>query len=518
MAWEYARSVERINRFKETVPQVTVEGFADQYLQRFRTMSEERARSGVAAPSQPLFGLSNREAVIVNGVHVYATLLDFNQLLTEDLGETEHSHSKALRFLHFHYAACDRAIQDANAQRVDFHGPRLHAVIVEPAGPEGEPARVQAALELAERIRSLAAEASEEFGGGLASRYRIGIDSGVCVAINSGRGNEPEPLFLGNAANYAAKLADGTEEGVFVSPNVRAIVASLNWPNALSSSISRRGIQAFDASVLSRTIGQLSVEQSRSRILENWRSDLSSGRAKSSATVQFSFHYHRPPLASIDYAELSPSHSIRMPLISVFADIDGYTSYIDSALSSPAKVAEAVRNLHVIRGEMAAVVRSDFEGRKVRFIGDCIHALLATGEDTVDLSASVTKAVHMAGGLRSSFDISKQLLTGIDELGLAIGLDLGTTPISRIGIRGDRSVRVAISKATIASEDRQSSSGGRTTAIGEAAFSAGTAPLRSYFRSREVENMSYDAALANVPAVSVPTSIADDEARAHVAV
>ncbi len=514
MAWTYDTARARINDFNRSAPQVVIEDFAEQYIPRLRLLNEGRASRGETTAA-PLFGLSRSEAVVVNGVHVYVNLLDFDDALTEIQRETEASHIRALRFLHFHYAACDRAVEDAGAQRVDFHGARLHAVVTEPANDEGE--RVRRALELAERIRTVAAAATEEFGGGLASRYRIGIDSGVCVAINSGRGDEQEPLFLGNAANFAAKLAEGDDEGVFVSQRVmRLLQGLLGRPTVLSESRSRRGAQAFDATSLSRSMGQLIAETASSRVLDRWRADLRANPASASSRISFGFHFHQPPLSSISYANLSPGNSIRMPMATVFADIDGYTKYIQGTIGNPRRTGEAVRNLHVIRGELAAVVRDDFGGRKVRFIGDCIHAVIASGDArATDEMATVTESIHLAGALRSSFDLTKTILPGIVDLGLAIGIDLGATPISRIGVRGDRSVRVSVSKASIEAEERQSTSDGVTTAIGEGAFAAGNAAAKSYFRTRTVEQMTYDVAVANVPTLAVPPTLKTDESRAH---
>ena len=514
MAWAYDNALNRINELNRTSPEVNVETFSDQYLPRIRILNEARRAQGQTSTT-PLFDLRRNEAVIVDGVHLYVNLLDFDASLTESQRETESSHARALRFLHFHYSACERAVEDAGAQRVDFHGARLHAVVTEPADDEAE--RVRRALELAERIRTIAASATEEFGGGLASRYRIGIDSGICVAINSGRGSEHEPLFLGNAANFAAKLAEGELEGVYVSDRVQQFISHLlGRPIVLSESFSRKGARSFDASVATSELGRLQAQTATGRILEAWRADVGASRSSRSDGIAFTFHRHRPPLNTIDYGVLSPGNSIRMAMATVFADIDGYTAYIQAATKSPRHVAQAVRNLHVIRGELAAVVRDDFGGRKVRFIGDCIHAMIAEGTvNETNESHTVTASIHLAGGLRSSFNLTKQLLPGIDSLGLAIGIELGTTPVSRIGVRGERSVRVAVSKSSVEAEERQSVSDGISTAIGERAFAAGNAAARSFFRERSVERMTYDVALANVPFVAVPTELETEEPRAH---
>jgi hypothetical protein len=85
-------------------------------------------------------------------------------------------------------------------------------------------------------------------------------------------------------------------------------------------------------------------------------------------TPRFVFHRHEPPLRSIDFGEVSASRTIRMELVSIFADLSGFTKYVDNCIRT-GQVADMVANLHVLRKELAATLREDFGGKKVRFIG-----------------------------------------------------------------------------------------------------------------------------------------------------
>jgi class 3 adenylate cyclase len=195
----------------------------------------------------------------------------------------------------------------------------------------------------------------------------------------------------------------------------------------------------------------------------------------------FSFHRHTPPLKTIDFSQLMPSKSIRMGLMSVFGDIDGFTKYVDECIAGN-RIGEMVSNLHVIRSELAATLSDDYLGRKVRFIGDCIHGLIAEGTAyETDGSASVVAAVKAAGGMRSSFELCQEELDGIGQLGIAIGLEYGETPITRIGIRGDRSVRCSVSRAVSRSESLQSNCDGDQTALGPTALGLAPASVRRLF-------------------------------------
>ncbi len=91
-----------------------------------------------------------------------------------------------------------------------------------------------------------------------------------------------------------------------------------------------------------------------------------------------------------------------------------------------------VRCLHVVRSELDRVLSSDFSGRRIRFIGDCIHGHLMEGTAyQTDTEDSVSTGALCSGALRSSFDLALERLRAnsvdTDDLGLAIGFEYGPT-------------------------------------------------------------------------------------------
>ena len=247
--------------------------------------------------------------------------------------------------------------------------------------------------------------------------------------------------------------------------------------------------------------------------LDRWIADAQERRWTSLSPADFQFHQHTPPLRSIDYAALSPGRSIRMPLAAIFADLDGYTAYIDRGMAEGG-LDEAVRLLHVLRSEMNAVVQSDFDGRKVRFIGDCILAIIADGDGrTVDIRETVRQAALCAGALRSSFDLCGEIMPETRKLGLAIGFETGETPVSRIGIRGDRAVRVASSLAVRASEQCQRECDGTQTKIGRHAHENADAAVRALFGAgRTASNLDYDDVATGIDGSRVAATVAGTQA------
>lgn len=520
MAWNRARAEERIAKLLESVPSVRTVDLTTELFPQL--LSEVRAGLRVSADIRPsLRNIPRTQAVLVDGVHVYARLANYDEFRLEGNQETETGHRRGLNFLHLHYAASDRIIEDFGAVRIDYHGGRLHCVVADPI--DDEQARIAKAIELAQRLIEFAAVADREIAnGGYQARLKIGIDSGKCVAINSGSGHEQEPLFLGNAANYAAKLTDGDGEGIFLSNRVRAILGM----GTLTSLAEERsfGLDAgtkLRASTLATTRHpELAVifdtgMGAYDRLINEWKADLRDFREYAGGQSAFVFHEHTPPLKTIDFSGLSPSKSIRMPLTSIFGDVSGYTAFVENAMQT-GQVSTAIRAIHVIRGELHNVLRTDFDSRKVRYIGDCIHGLLAVGKPgEIDVQRSTIEAVKCGAAMRSSFNVIKETLPNLDTLGLAIGIEAGITPISRIGRRGDGSVRVASSSATIVSEMEQSEATGDQLAIGPAAYDSLPVHIKRAFEGRKIDGLDsdvYDAFFSGAPAYHDSSS---QPARAH---
>ena len=526
MTWNLARSRERIEKLKGTVPAslIDVKMFDDTFLREKRIhMADKGLRSGVGG--DPIFSVSPNEAVVTDAVHVYVQLIDYHEAVQGVGRETEAGHRRLLQFMHLHYSATDSVVEQYEAQRVDYHGPRLHAVVPTPAGGIMEHDRVVKALAMASTLKAVIEGAGDSFGQpGLRTRVRIGIDTGKAVAINSGRGSEPEPLFLGNPANYAAKLAEGDQPGIFVSDRVRAVLGQKAAGSMMMERASAVTMQDQSAYLHQNNRSPYGFYDARlpDQIVQTTFSKMRANdslRATLTSEAVFQFHQHTPPLKTIDFKELMPSNSIRMNMVSIFADIDGFTAYVDNAIRT-GQVRQMVANLHVIRGELANVLKSDFDGRKVRFIGDCVHGIVAEGTRTdTDDRGSVTTGVLCAGGLRSSFELCRRMLPGISQLGLAIGLELGPTPVTRLGIRGERSVRCAASKAVSVSEILQSECDGNQTAIGDRALSIASNRVSQLFPDGVADGLDYETADQTIgsglstPAIVV--SQAQPEFRAH---
>ena len=283
------------------------------------------------------------------------------------------------------------------------------------------------------------------------------------MAINNGTGNEQEPLFIGNAANRAAKLAQKPGSGLDLSPNANRLLHSVPSQSDQDSYLFaedrvRQIVESRYKSLgfyegLGDTPLSSRVETAVTKAREFVRKSLQD--TGSSQDAEFKFFYQNPPMSALRYEQLMPSRTLRHDTVNIFADLCGYTRFVERCIDN-GNPQTAVRALYIIRNELQAVLESDFKGRKLRFIGDCIHGFVAVANDNeINPRRTVAQGIRIANAMLSSLEICKNLLGDIGDLELSIGVELGSTPISRVGIRGSRSVRVTSCLAAELAEQLQ---------------------------------------------------------------
>lgn len=461
--WNYDRAVEHIDKKITDVKDVTIKEYT-------RDMSLELIPTNVAYR--------------VDGVHMYADILNLKDMLNITDVEGVECHKRTLRFLDQHYRAVKRILDKVDARRVDFHSQRLHSLFTKPYNSEAnaEIKRVQRAVATAQLIIDVLSETGDDDEKIPAAKVRIGIDTGRALAVNNGRSGCREPLFLGDPANYAAKLASNNNtKGIYLTNAARKAIGLEEKALPEKSALSADEIKGCQEAA---KLGVTAAE-----IVEDWREDL-----KKNPIGSYQFTRQTPPLSSMDILKLTPANSKRQEMISLYADIDNFTAYVAKHIDDNAE--DIVRTLHVLRAELERVLTSDFNGRRVRFIGDCLHGLFCEGTAyTTDEETSVSDSTRLAGALRSSFNLAiNRLLTKgykTGELGLAIGFDLGPIAVTRLGKQGDR-IRCATGRKVLGSESRQCECLGTETAIGQAAYDAGSDAVKKLFgKERKVANMDY---------------------------
>jgi hypothetical protein len=163
----------------------------------------------------------------------------------------------------------------------------------------------------------------------------------------------------------------------------------------------------------------------------------------------------------------------------------------------------AAESIHVIREELNDVLRSDFGGKRVRFIGDCIHGVIAENKTKDEPEETVTEAALCASAMSNSFRLCKDIIGGMESLGLAIGIEYGPVPLTRLGARGSGSVRCASGRAMVVAEQEQQKIEGEGIGLGPVAYSFARPSVRKHFASAS-RILDYDDAAELLGSVASP--------------
>lgn len=427
----------------------------------------------------------------VNAVHAYVEIVNASTLLGGAVEEGERLHKRYLRFLHlFQRAVHLGVLATTDVFKVDHQNHRAHLVLYKPYGDEA--VRVSTMVTTVNALLKLLLAANELHEELPDVQVRIGIESGVCLAVRNGTRGDREALFLGDAANRAAKLLAGTRLGVYLGTNARtALGGSFLDAKELAGPLTESQI----ATCLARSESAPDAE----KLLARWKQELAD-----TPLAEFTFSRPTPPLSSLDLDALTPLNSRRLTAAAIMADVDGFTAFVAKRMPNAQAAGEAIRVLHVVRKELRDVL-ADFGGRKVRYLGDCVQGVLAEGASSTDAARTSETALFCAAAMRDAFGVIQTELPAAKELGLAIGLDLGPLSLTRLGVKGSRD-RCVAGRAMFQAEAEQKRCDGNQTAIGAAlAASAGNSVQRVFGESRILSGLStnrLDALLRQTEAAS----------------
>lgn len=263
--------------------------------------------------------LSSSVAYRVVGVHLYADILNLNDILHVTDVEGETCHKRTLRFLNLHYRAVHRVLGRVDAMLVDFHNQRLHSVVAKPYDDEAK--RIHRAVATGQLIIDVLARTGVD-ADHPAANVRIGIDTGIALAVNNGRRGHREPLFLGEPANYAAKRSTGgTDTGIYLTNKARKTIGLKEVSDVNSAPLTTSEIET------SKKAAKLDVTPDQ--IVDEWTEDL-----KNNPIGAFEFKGHTPPFATLDIEQLSAKNSRRQDAATIYADLDGFTTYVGSNIGT----------------------------------------------------------------------------------------------------------------------------------------------------------------------------------------
>ncbi len=406
MSWKYETSLERIKKHLATAGEIEIEKLVrDAELSTL--LSETVCRE-------------------IFGAHVYVDVPNFAKLATEIDGE---EYRRLIQAVHLYQREVTRIVEGEDrfgGLRVHFQGPKLHALFFRPIDAAGELATKAVLLQAV--LREFTYTVFNPLFPSLENLDMSGgADIGNAIGTQDGMKGDRELLFIGAPANYAAKIIT-TAGQLCLTEHIYKELPRKVQRLCSKEEDGNYSFSAIDRGTLQNLLSEAGVK---------WDPKASAGRLEDDKR-QF-------PLKDIQYSDaevpidldsLSITNNKRVTAASLFADVDGFTAYIDAATTKDEKKS-ALRVLHAIRHEMAAVVKHDFNGLRIQYQGDRAQALFHLPKD--DSSAIAEKAVSAAVGLQSSIEYTlRECLPEAAPLHLAVGIDVGPTLVSKLGIRGER--------------------------------------------------------------------------------
>jgi class 3 adenylate cyclase len=456
MSWNYQTSLERIQKYLGDLGEIHVEKLmrdADLYALLTPTNCRQ-----------------------IYGAHVYFDVPNFALIAGQAEGE---DYRRVIQAVHIYHREVARIVEDPkmfDGVRIHFQGPKLHALFFRPIDLTERIATKSVLLQIV--LRDFVANVFNPAFPLLPNLTLAGgADMGDAIGTKNGMKGDRELLFLGAPANYAAKIVGAPGEINITDQIFSALPRKLR---DLCSPL-QEGIYQIGATT-SGTIAELLDEFGI-----GWNPNDSAERLEDDKRLF--------PLNTIEYSEadslidldsLGIRNNKRVRAASLFADVAGFTKYIDAAQTAEDKK-KVLRVFHAIRKEMAEVVKNDFSGLRIQYQGDRVQALfhLPKNED----AAFLNKAVEAAAGLQSSMEYTlKQCLPEAGPLRLAIGIDLDVTLVSKIGTRGQRD-RICIGVGVEGAARAQEKSDGGEVSLTPRAFQLLDTRLQPLFSLDKSRNL-----------------------------
>jgi len=413
MSWNKKRSLDRIQKHLDDMGEIEVKKLTRE-ADLEHLLSETTCRE-------------------IYGAHIYVQVSNFACLASDGL-YAQDDYKRLIQGAHIYQREVTHIVEGLGGTLVHFQGPKLHALFYRPIDDAKKLASRAVLLQLVLKdfVGTVFNPAFPDYDD-----FTIagGADLGNAIGTMDGINGDRELLFLGAPANHAAKIISSAQR----------LRLTQEVYEALPDDLAALCFKTDDGPYQLKFIGCDDLDELLNAHELTWDRDASASHVEDDKK--------RFPLKDIGYSsaeapidldDLGISNNKRVLAASIFADVSGFTAYIDAATSEEDKQA-VLRVFHAIRKETARVITGDFDGLRVQYQGDRIQGLFHLPQD--DEAAIVKKMVEAAAGLQSSMEYTlKACLPEASGLRLAIGVDLGTTLVSKLGARGQRD-RICLGEA-----------------------------------------------------------------------
>lgn len=405
--------------------------------------------------------LGTKDVRRVQGAHLYADVPNFHDAVADARVDAQKL-KKLVRAASVLRRAQSDLLRVYEIGSLQLQAARLHCVVYKPYNDEAE--RAVRAVVLAVSLNSYLYDVfNDVFSDVRDFEGAVGVAAGESLVANLGFRGERELISLGSCANLSAKVINGIDT-ITITENAYALL-----PDALREHFEKSRTVA--GAVTYRAIDLRWRE--RPRLAEALGVQFDAERLKKRTEE----YRDALPLADMELSEahvlidldaLSERTSKRTSAVVLYADLDGFTRYVQAA-ERDEDIVSLVRILHMIRTELHAVVEQDYPGLVLQHQGDRLFAIVPMPpEDRFDKRCA--NGLAIAIGLQSSMEhVLNTCLQDRKDIHLAVGVDVGTVLVTRLGKKGAREV-VCLGPQVISVEGLQLRSAGREIRISKAIY------------------------------------------------
>lgn len=415
MAWNEKRSRERVKNNDFSDFEVNV-----QDLSRSRDFST----------------LGRKEVRRAKGVHLYVDVPNFHRAV-DDAGNDQQKQRKLVRAASVLRRIQGELLEQEEVGDIQRQTVRAHGLVFKPYNGKDNPKdgerATKAVIHAITQNTYVLDVFNEVFSDVRNFSSAVGLASGTSYLANIGKNGKRELISLGTCANLAAKIIGGRDTITVTAEMYDVLPECLKQHFSKDAEVS--GVQTYRASGLRWSQNpELAEELGVTWDEEKWKEKTKK-------------HKDDLPLDQITITEastlihvskLSERKCKRTAAVAFYADLDGFTRYVQEAETDD-KVVSLIRQFHMIRSEFHSVVSSDFDGLVLQHRGDCILGLLHLPSGNGNHDARCQDAVDLAIALQSSMEhVLNEHLVDRGDIHLAVGLDVGKAFVTRLGKKGER--------------------------------------------------------------------------------
>lgn len=447
MAWDEQRSRERVEKNDHSKDEINIDDLV-------RT--------------KDFYTLGKKDVRRVQGSHIYVDIPNFHEAVGS-AGEDKEKQKKLLRAASVLRKGQGELFDDDDVGQIQLQTARQHALGFKPYDSEKESQateRAKRAVITAITQHSYIYESfnpvfKEDVGDFEAAS---GIAVGTSFITNIGYKGERELISLGTCANLGAKIIDQSQkDSITITKDVYDLL-----PDCLKEHFKK-----------SRTVAQAVTYQAVGlrwgtypNLAKTLNVDFDAEKLKKKTRER---RDDLPPKdmniteaeVLIDIDALTEKNSKRTSAVPIYADLAGFTKYVQEAEGDDEGIKSLVRKLHIIRHEFHSVMKKDYDGLVIQHQGDRIVGIIHLPSDDFDKRCNT--GLDIAIGLQSSMKhVLNERLDGKD-IHVAIGLDVGKTLITRLGKKGEREV-ICLGRKVCSAEEFQLASSGKQIRISKAIY------------------------------------------------